>query len=189
MKSRDKTIRLLKKWYPHQYRCDNDSPWGIIHFNFDMYYTIGNGWNDIILEMHKELNESGYVDYTVRQIKEKFGVLRVYLKCNYDKFKEISTIVHKYEFKSSYTCEHCGEVESNKNSKNFLRNIHGYMVTLCDKCHKMEVELYDRRLMKHSINSIDKLKSHVVNLVSNTDERIVPTIEKWFEVYKFSKGE
>jgi len=185
MMNRSKTITLLKRWYPYQYRCEDENMFGRTHFNFDSYYTIGNGWNDIILELHKELQDSGYTDFVVTQIKEKFGILRVYLSYDHTDTTEIPSIIHRYERQSSYTCEHCGEVEPNNDSKKFYRDIKGWKKTLCDKCYSMETQSLD-------ITTIDELKANIdkeILVGGYIDEDLYNKIIDMIDSYKYNNGE
>ena len=67
-----------------------------------------SGWNDLLCKMHAEIIEID-PDYSLYQIKEKLGSLRVYFKASGpDKAEQISRIVRRYERASSLTCEKTG---------------------------------------------------------------------------------
>ena len=95
-----------------------------------MYYGIetGSGWRKIIEKMSDELSVR-FPDVEYAQIKEKFGLLRVYL----DNVKEedrnsIDTIIAKYESFSAETCEQCGDIGKRETSDN------GWISVTCEKC-------------------------------------------------------
>jgi len=73
---------------------------------------VGPGWYQIVIDCDRELSAID-PDYTVQQIKEKYGGLRYYFsrsKSNaYDEtFKKMCDVVDKYEDLASRTCEVTG---------------------------------------------------------------------------------
>jgi len=86
------------------------------------YIECGDGWFDIIHDLFVELNSYKYLH--IRQVKEKFGDLRVYTNTIDD---ELLAIINKAEIKCSKTCEVCGK-PGKLRSNNWLR-------TLCEE-HK-----------------------------------------------------
>lgn len=75
-----------------------------------------DGWKDIIERTHEKLL---YVDpdYTIAQIKEKFGGLRYYYDHSFESYDDIrreimDDIVRSAEDEASRTCELCGANES-----------------------------------------------------------------------------
>lgn len=89
--------------------------------------AIGPGWNKIIINCDRELTAID-PDYTVYQIKEKFGGLRYYYhpseNATEEMRKKMDNIVSRYEALAGNTCEETGE-------RGFLmRNKHGYYRTL-----------------------------------------------------------
>lgn len=85
---------------------------------------VGKGWADIIDELHENLLGID-PEYTVDQVKEKFGWLRVYItSCSAAAYP----LVHVYEEKSSHTCEWCGNPGHTRTD--------GWMRTLCDSCEE-----------------------------------------------------
>lgn len=67
-----------------------------------------DGWINIIAECHSELLAIDK-NYSIYQIKEKFGTLRYYCEPSNSKHKEqFNTIVDKYERMSIKTCEVSG---------------------------------------------------------------------------------
>lgn len=100
------------------------------------------GWTDTFIpEMKKELADvlGSYVDdFTVFQIKEKYGALRMYWSWadrDYDEnevkdlkelTKEIQTLISKYEKISEKTCVACG--------KEATKMTTGWVLPTCDTC-------------------------------------------------------
>lgn len=71
---------------------------------------IGEGWKPLVIQLDKRLAEID-PDYTIAQIKEKFGGLRFYTdKVNAgERTEEFKNLIREAE-KVSYTiCETCGE--------------------------------------------------------------------------------
>jgi len=98
----------------------------------------GAGWKDIIDRTHDKLK---YIDpdYTIAQIKEKFGGLRYYYNqsVEYGSLASVimEDIVRAAEYEASYTCELCG---ANKSSDEVEIRVHnywyfGYCKTCADK--------------------------------------------------------
>lgn len=99
------------------------------------YQPCGKGWNNILDTMFYQLTQlialGEIVNIQVNQIKEKFGILRVYIQPT---FKTVPTdllnhklykIVTDAETQSASTCEICGEHGKPRSG--------GWIKTLCDK--------------------------------------------------------
>jgi len=86
----------------------------------------GPGWDELLLNLDDELMKIA-PDYTILQVKEKFGTLRFYASCpegtNFTKFDGLITTA---ELASAITCERCGRPGT-------LRNRNGWYKTLCEK--------------------------------------------------------
>jgi hypothetical protein len=68
----------------------------------------GHGWGDIVRRCHNELFLKD-PNYRIAQIKEKFGALRFYFTpSDMELYREMGSIVLKYEVEASNTCEICG---------------------------------------------------------------------------------
>lgn len=84
-----------------------------------LFSEVGRGWFPLLEEMDQKLAEL-YPDYTITQVKEKFGLLRVYAdgigKEGYD-------IIDEYEQKSGTVCEVCGETGRTVNIKGWLKTL------------------------------------------------------------------
>ena len=109
------------------------------------YHECGKGWEALILKAEALIN-----DYNIRhpnepqleftQIKEKWGGLRIYL--NYYP-EDIDDKLHTIEEESCTMCEHCGT------TKNVSKEwTHGWIMTLCNKCRKKELEQYNQLFNK-----------------------------------------
>lgn len=95
--------------------------------------TCGDGWFGILCEMcveldaylsaHSELKK----DFCFLQIKEKFGLARIYARGT---DQAISDIIHQSELHSAKVCEECGTQEDNVTTQG------GWIRTLCDPCRK-----------------------------------------------------
>lgn len=95
-----------------------------------VYCEFGDGWFDLVYELCKEI-ENTYKEkqkeldeFTVLQVKSKFGGLRFYTA---GQIEGIQEIIDKYEEKSYSICEECGE-------KGKVLNNKGQLYTLCTKC-------------------------------------------------------
>lgn len=106
---------------------------------------VGDGWEKILDDLCKQLTliyKATGIQTTFVQIKEKFGTLRAYHDTfPNDKFSEednelwrniIDSIVGSTEYKSSYTCEVCGQYGTIRKG--------GWLKTLCGKHVKKETE-------------------------------------------------
>lgn len=113
--------------FPNQFPADG-LPWG---------FQVDDGWEDLIVILCERINTvlkeappSTRFEFT--QIKEKFGTLRAYYRLDHapDDVKAlIRQAVAATEKATVRCCEHCG-------GYGLLRDIDGYMTTLCDACLK-----------------------------------------------------
>lgn len=67
-------------------------------------FNVGFGWKSILEKMFEELFAAGW-DGELAQVKEKFGLLRVYLG---EYTPGLAEIVDRAETESSKVCEKCG---------------------------------------------------------------------------------
>lgn len=84
---------------------------------------VGPGWRPLLAEMHAEL-AAIRPGYETLQVKEKWGVLTVYIKGGSDK---IWPVLIRYLEKSRTVCEDCGAPGETRKGRAWLR-------TLCDAC-------------------------------------------------------
>lgn len=90
---------------------------------------VGEGWQPIIRELEEQLIALD-PDYTVDQIKEKFGGLRYYYfptpGLGQETYDAMLNLVAEAEDKSYETCEDCGAPGKPGGV--------GWIRTLCDEC-------------------------------------------------------
>jgi hypothetical protein len=118
-----KTHKKIFKDFSYMFQNDHEknTPFGMFGIE------CGNGWNDLIYDLCKEIEKTdALMSCRFTQIKEKWGLLRVYINYGDDK---IYDLIYEYEKKSSKICELCGE-------KAKTRSIHRWLTTLCDKHYK-----------------------------------------------------
>jgi len=97
------------------------------NLNNEKIFTIQDGWLNLIDLLCTELSSLPEPIY-IWHLQSKFGCLRI----NTSMPTINSTkILNKYEDLSAKTCEHCGQSSS-------IRNLNGYVVTLCDACNVAE---------------------------------------------------
>ena len=96
------------------------------------YYAIPYGWRKAFgLQMIKEINDAllrhggkkAVKNYSIDQIKEKFGSLQWY---DSNSNTEVWKICEKYESISSYTCIECGKLATVRTT--------GWICPYCDDC-------------------------------------------------------
>lgn len=75
----------------------------------------GKGWHQIVAELmdgieavYRKHNLSIEEDFSIGQVKQKFGELTVYYKSNIN--EEIRKLVQNARLQSTQTCEECGKV-------------------------------------------------------------------------------
>jgi hypothetical protein len=86
---------------------------------------VGDGWRDIIHQLCKDIMATNPPkEVCFAQIKEKYGVLTVYLSSYTD---EIDRAIEKAGKASSEVCENCGEPAKLDTSRS-------WWITLCQKC-------------------------------------------------------
>lgn len=83
----------------------------IFPFMSECSFECGEGWNDLIWSMVREIDDAFYdfgksVDFCIMEIKEKFGEMRVYYYSNTS--TKIDGIIDKHVGLSKSTCEICG---------------------------------------------------------------------------------
>jgi len=88
----------------------------------------GPGWKDLIKDLDTKLSELD-PDYTIEQIKEKFGGLRYYFYSDSDNSEEMFRLEIEYENRSYDICENCGSGED-------VTTEGGWAKTYCNKCRK-----------------------------------------------------
>ena len=104
--------------------------------------VIGDGWYDILYVLCEEIQDiiqKRKLDprlHCFGQVKEKLGLLRVYMnQCLHD--EEISYTIHRAVKRSAETCENCGEPGTLRQNR--------WLRVACDKHQQEYLEWYDRR--------------------------------------------
>ncbi len=94
------------------------------------------GWKDILDKLFSELVKSKK-DFVLSQVKEKFGLLRVYIDPISDDETDLSeeqSIIYEYEVLSSKVCGNCGQQREEK----VTFNHNGWIKSLCSECRKKD---------------------------------------------------
>jgi hypothetical protein len=87
---------------------------------------VGVGWHPLLAEAHRRVSEV-WPDYTIVQVKEKWGGLRIYLAATEgNEWRDVEPILADIEARSLLTCEHCGQPG--------VRRQVGWIKTMCDEC-------------------------------------------------------
>jgi hypothetical protein len=85
-----------------------------------------DGWASIIRRCHDELFLKDPT-YRISQIKEKFGSLRYYFTpSDMEKYREMGSVVLKYEIESENTCDICGQ-------EGYIHKDGGYYRARCEE--------------------------------------------------------
>jgi hypothetical protein len=108
--------------------------------------NVGDGWQTIIEKLHADLLAID-PNYSVDQIKEKFGALRYYVTYDTDNDElraKMDALIVEAENQSAVTCEWCG-----KPGKNSASN--GWWITLCDPCREERDRKREERLKNSKI--------------------------------------
>jgi hypothetical protein len=90
-----------------------------------------SGWWPLLIELNEKLEQIA-PNYTIHQVKEKFGTLRFYFEVyddEADKYQEMSKIIDDYEAMSAHICEKCGAEGAMK-----VRNDGYWCKTMCATC-------------------------------------------------------
>lgn len=111
--------RALCAAFPKLY-AERDLPPQLSCMSFG--FECGDGWYQIIWDLSTKLAP---FDVVVAQVKEKFGLLRIYLNSYPD---GVDDILAWAEEQSGITCEDCGNAGK--------RRPGGWIRTLCDECDK-----------------------------------------------------
>jgi len=95
----------------------------------------GDGWADIVDRLFTEIDQVEGVTVKLAQLKEKFGLLRIYVDVDVNAGmsmetvdylrKQIGGLVISAEAESSKVCERCGDSGE-------LRSNRGWVKTLCE---------------------------------------------------------
>lgn len=87
------------------------------------YLSIDEGWYGIVFELDKQLAALD-PDYTIAQVKEKFGGLRYYLEDIKPEARDRAyKLIEEAEAKASRTCEICGQPGTLNTKKMWYRTL------------------------------------------------------------------
>jgi len=92
----------------------------------------GSGWYNILDNLFQKITDLLVEPNKIKmiQVKEKFGLLRVYfdqINCSEDIYNKIYDLINEAEEQSGKTCEVCGkEAKCTSNG--------GWVSTVCDEC-------------------------------------------------------
>jgi hypothetical protein len=101
------------------------------------------GWYPIISQLDLDIRKVA-PDYTILQIKEKFGGLRYYIGSLHESvFDQVHAIISEAERVADETCECCGEPGE-------LCRRGGWLKTLCKQCF-VEWTEYDERPAEYGV--------------------------------------
>lgn len=104
----------------------------------DWINEIGSGWRPLVRILDANLRVID-PDYTIDQVKEKFGGLRFYFSS--ERYSELEPLVDEAEIRSFKLCENCGEPGSVEGSGGWLR-------TLCSSCREKDNEAREKLAQK-----------------------------------------
>lgn len=133
----------LVKEYPflHPYKASNSMIEEFDNYEYDYSFTmidlVEPGWmyafgDDLLKELKEELLRVNFLDeYTVFQIKEKFGGLRWYDN-GYPQDSKVGEIISKYEEMSYDICGKCGNHATYTSI--------GWIYPYCEKCARKKHE-------------------------------------------------
>lgn len=92
------------------------------------------GWVDLVLDLDRRLAELA-PNYTIQQVKEKFGGLRYYVTLDLDPkdptYTEATDLIREAERKSYSICQLCG-------GPGKLDDSQPWYVTVCPTCQEQE---------------------------------------------------
>lgn len=101
----------------------------------DEYLAIewtGPGWKQLILDCDREMSAID-PEYTIDQIKEKYGWLRYYIHSNSASYEDLWKITNRYERLSMETCESCA---STTDVTTAAGPFNSWIKTLCKACRE-----------------------------------------------------
>lgn len=92
-------------------------------------FECGDGWFDLIWNLCEEIDKIKGPEFSVFQVKEKFGSLRFYTGgSNEENFEAIEKLIDEAENKSASICEKCGMPSEIKDDD------FGWYASLCETC-------------------------------------------------------
>jgi hypothetical protein len=102
--------------------------------NYGKYIGCGEGWHSLLIDLDKELAKLS-PDYTIAQIKEKFGELCFYILSYGTDVRsvceEMDQLIDNACRIAEMTCESCGAIGNDVELRNG-----GWVRTLCGECRR-----------------------------------------------------
>lgn len=95
-------------------------------------FECGDGWYNVIDKMLKRMKALKDPELYLTQVKEKWGLLRVYTNFS---TKKVEKIISKAEKESAHVCEQCGSKKYVSTHADF-----GWYRTLCPICREAVLE-------------------------------------------------
>lgn len=107
----------------------SDGPWDPVKTRDGFGFECGPGWFSLVektlIKLARIAREDGLNRLRVRQVKEKFGGLRIYLSCSNDR---VDAVVAAAQLQSLKTCDLCGGAVQTPPPQT------GWIVTRCPAC-------------------------------------------------------
>ena len=113
---------------------------------FELFdYECGTGWLPLIERAKQAIDtwntehkdDENFTKLEFVQVKEKWGLLCIYLNYYPDGFREL---LYDLEKESASICEACGKRED----RILTSKVHGWYMSLCDDCKAKEIERYNK---------------------------------------------
>lgn len=107
-----------------------------IPLEWGKYISCGNGLLPLIVDLDGKLSKID-PEYSIEQVKEKFGGLRFYASLSFKEWSEeeisnFDELIREAEEKSYKICHFCGKTDETV----ALKSIKGWYMTLCQDCEK-----------------------------------------------------
>ena len=97
----------------------------LLFSNLNYGIECNNGWHDLLNDLCEQIVKlNPPEDFCFVQIKQKFGLLRIYVD---NSNEEINNLINAVELKSAKICEHCG-------SDQHVTSEGSWIKTLCHDC-------------------------------------------------------
>ena len=132
----------------------------VVDNTIEPWRKLGSGWfDDLILEfpgwekpilrfcenMQNYLDNHKGAEFSILQVKEKFGFIRFYAVTGLDIYDDVGGMIHELEQESGKTCMVCGKMAKTV-------EINGHIVTLCEPCSETISEEVKNRMKNLNLN-------------------------------------
>jgi hypothetical protein len=110
---------------------------------------VGKGWHPLLDELDAAIARLGY-NVEILQVKEKFGMLRVYARCcpGFEHTEQLNALIRDAERASCFTCERCGREGS-------VDQDFPWRMTLCEPCKALRKT--DRRAFREEFHGPEEV--------------------------------